>query len=250
MKIDTLQVVHTQSITLKSEENPLKEFKNRINPFPAMTCSRHVYIFASEYEYFAELDEFASSNAVNYQRLSGKAAYNFLLRWSVGAESHKLQSNDHFVLGQVRQSWDHFRFYNSPFNHDLLNIMPMLFEDASNIRRLIQDPRFAKQNVKDLLVLMCENCASSRQNEQKPAYESLLSDHEDYIDSACRAHLASRLTTVSKSMSVLNDKASIQLLPSMTTQMKVFRANLNAAFEKRNLQDAAEKLPDRKAPLL
>lgn len=245
MKIDSLQVLHIQFIDHKGvEDNPLHLFQSEINPFPAMTCSRHVYAFTSHFEGREALEAYTTAHSKKSEWLSGKDAYLFLLRWAVGAESSKIQNNDHFVLGQVRESWDYFKPSNSDKNQDLIHIMPMLFEDASNIRRLIQAPQFAKQNVKDLLVLMCENCASSRQREQKPAYDALLSEHQDYIDSAHRAHLAKRLDAVTRTMSVLNIKVadSTLLLPSMEQPMKIFRANLNSALEKRKLQDAADAL--------
>lgn len=245
MKIDSLQVLHIKSVDHKGEEeNPLRSFQAVMNPFPAMTCARHVYIFTSEFLGMPELEDYLSNHAEKSEWLTGRTAYEFLLRWAVGAESKKIQHNDHFVLGQVRESWDYFRPHNSDNNAELNHIMPMLFEDAGNIRRLIQDPKFAKQNVKELLVLMCENCANSRAKNQKPAYDLLLSDHQQYIDAAEREYLSQRLLAVTKSIKALNEKATNELLPSREKEIKVFRANLNLTLEKKFLQDAAAGLAD------
>ena len=245
MKIDSLQVLHIKSVDHKGEEeNPLRGFQAVMNPFPAMTCARHVYIFTSEFSGMPELEAYLSSHAEKSEWLTSRAAYEFLLRWAVGAESKKIQNNDHFVLGQVREAWDYFRPNNSDRNAELIHIMPMLFEDASNIRRLIQDRQFAKQNVKELLILMCENCANSRAKNQKPAYDLLLSDHQEYIDAAQREYLNQRLLAVSKSIRALNERASNELLPSKEKEFKAFRANLNLTLEKKFLQDAAAGLAD------
>lgn len=236
MKLDSLQVLHLRTFDKKGEEiNPLVAFKEQVKPFAPMTCARHVYIFTETADYDIDsLNTYLKEHSETCEWFKGKDAYNFLLRWAVGAESHKLDSNDHFVLGSIRDSWNYAQIH-LPSDSALFHFMPMIFKDARNIRHLIQTAELGEKNTKDILIRMCENCTDSRALEQEPAYEELLKQNQSYIEIAREQFINEKLKKVTKTIEALNSKAPEILLPSSTTQLQRFNANLGAAMVKRQL---------------
>lgn len=261
MQLDSLQVIHLRDYINKQEQdlNPLNVFKKCINPFAPMTCARHVYLFTDQGDTnTANLKQYLTAHSRKCEWLTGKDAYLFLLCWAVGSASHKLGANDHFVLGSIRKSWnDYLAVPTAPHTKahlNLVHLMQMLFEDANHIRRVIQNLTLATSNKKELLMQMSRNCTASRSKEQKPAYDNLLADKQSYIETAQTTYLLHRFKVQTRKMRALNSRANDMqlLLPSMQTQMNMFKENLHAAFEKRALQapDAAITEPTEARNLL
>ncbi|MCS5710771.1 hypothetical protein [Candidatus Berkiella aquae] len=241
MKLDSLQVLHLRSFNKKGEEtNPLIDFKETVKPFAPMTCARHVYIFTETAGYDIDsLYNYLKEHSEKCEWFTGKEAYSFLLRWAVGAESYKLDSNDHFVLGSIRDSWNYSHIH-LPSGSTLFYFMPILFKDAKNIRHLIQTSELGEKNTKEILLHMCENCADSRGLEQEPAYDELLKQNQHYIEAAQEQFINEKLKKATKTMEALNARAPEILLPSSPSPMLKFRANLGAALIKRQLQAPTE----------
>lgn len=239
MSLQGLQVLHIKSYNNQgNSENPLSSFKIVVNPFSPMTCARHVYLFTDPKDYdISSLHTYLTEHSSKCEWLTGTQAYDFLLRWAVGAESHKLKNNDHLVLGKIREEWSEYIHSGTVVDVTLIKIMQILLEDARHIRHAIQDTFVDPHAFRDILVKMCSNCVKSREAVQTPAYEALLQDHQEYIETAKTAFLEKKLTGISKSMKALNLKAEVEaILPSQINEasppLRMFRTNLIYALQK------------------
>lgn len=242
MSLDSLRVLHIKSYNNQHKEtNPLAEFKKTLNPFSPSTCARHVYIMTSQTSFEVKnLMNYLKDHSDHCELLQGTDAYEFVLRWAVGAESHKLQSNDHFVLGAIRDAWNYYQAANTVIDLEMTKIMQIMLEDARHIRDTIQNLEVSSDAFKELLVRMCHNCTLSRQSQQRPAYKSMLSEYEDYISSAQSAFFKKKTQGLSRSMSALNAKMEVNSIkPSSIDkpepQIRMFRTNLSYALEKHAL---------------
>lgn len=259
MSIGPLRVLHLKEVNHQGiDDNPLSQFKNQFLPFAPMTCARHVYVFPIQDPMrLDELTDYLKDHTSGCELLVEGRAYEFLLRWAVGCESWKLKGNDHFVLGAIRKHWTEYKLEHPEQAKSLDTVMTMLFEDASNIRRVIQeyienchDKSFSTN---EALRKMCANCCLSRFHLHKPDYDNLLIDSMSYLTAAQKSHMARRIKTIEKSLAALNLKAGATNLDpsdfvsgSKDEYVRRFQQSLNLAFEKKALtlsahQDSASK---------
>ena len=247
MNLSLLKVLHIQSYNNQgNEQNP-------------MTCARHVYIFTESTEYDIKgLQTYVEAHSKKCEWLTGIEAYGFLLRWAVGAESHKLKSNDHFVLGDIRDAWKYHTATNKAIDTTLIKLIQILLEDARHIRHAIQGAKVTDNAFKELLIRMCQNCLDSRKSNETPAYEALLQSHQDYLEVAQKEFFRKKVTGLSKSMKALNLKSEIEsVLPTHlkdnTPQISMFRANLLYALQRNQLihrnQPQAQEPSTENAPI-
>ncbi|MBS0285865.1 MAG: hypothetical protein JSR17_00695 [Proteobacteria bacterium] len=249
MILGPLCVLHLKELNHQgSEDNPLSAFKKQFIPFSPMSCARHVYIFLKPQAFsFEPLLTYLRHHTEAVEFMADEKAYAFLLRWATGCESWKLKGNDHFVLGTIRKHWGDFVKENPTPAKTIEPLMAMLFEDASGIRRQIQEYEDGAISTNEALKSMCNNCASSRAHGLKPNYENLLQDNLAYFEAARMQYFDSRLKAATKSIKALNAKASDPILvPTQAKDMGVFKANITFCFEKMQITKAKESAAEPK----
>jgi hypothetical protein len=194
--LDKLIVLHLRDYIKPSGEiNQLKAMKKSLKPFSPMTCSRHVYVFFDlTPELRGKLQDY-SEHLKKYAKtcdcLCGVESYDFLLRWAVGLESHKLDHKDHFVLGAIRKEWTRFNKNRHAAAKKYSQLMMVLFQDASHVRKLIQCLFFHKsEDYVNKVRLMTRNCTLSRLKGISPLYEKLELPTEEYYPEAITAYIS------------------------------------------------------------
>ncbi len=247
--IDSLCVVHLQEYSKVPEQRcPVKQFVSKVKPFSASTCSRHVYLFTASQAGDYPTQELTKINARTAQYLTGGNAYFFVLCWLVGVESHKLNHNDHFVLGKVREVWTHFSENKAAKAAPYKSIMDLLFQDAGAIRKIIQAEQEAKNLPTDeeyvqWVKRMCANCTQAREQKMNPDYDSLHMKEENYL-----SHLQKyRLKLISNKLIQFQQKAPAcgLLLPRKKSEqshgLKQFELALRLTRQKYQPELFAEK---------
>jgi hypothetical protein len=246
---DALKVLHLKNYNHQdSDHNPLAEFRQTVTPFSPSTCSRHIHIFFDCHDFpMNNLLNFLNKNTTICDFITGESAYNFLLQWLVGAISSKLKGNDHFVLGEVRKHWTKFS-KNQNISTELNQIVPLLFKDARNIRRIQFDISSGARS--EALKSMCAKCTDFRHKGIQPPYDILLEEDKEKILLAQEEYYNLKIKKISQALSVLNAKASNENLSptnfrndSRDPFVGMFKKNLASAFEKRQvLQEIKQTL--------
>lgn len=248
----SLRVLHIKNYNNhEGENNPLAEFRKNVRPFAPMTCARHVYIFFDDREGTINgLLSFLNKHATHCEYLSGIEAYDFLLRWFIGAESRKIKGNDHFVLGKIREDWTSF-CKQMDVAVEMINMLSQLFKDAKNIRSRIQSSTLNPDSIRETLILMAKNCTKSRSLGQTPAYDMLLTEMQEYLAAAETEFYIARFAHITKSISALNLRAEDStLLPSAfksdqkSPLVAMFKRNHSLTLEKMQLYRATMPILD------
>lgn len=151
--LKSLVVLHCQLDSKNKLSSIFASLEKNLFCFRPVTCVRQILIFhnltVEEEKVLTSFAEKITPKTEQCEIFRGYDAYEFLLTWSVGLLNSRYNYNDRFVLGTCRETWTTFCKENADQlrDHPFLKIMPLLFNDATRIRKIIE---------KDLTLLAAE----------------------------------------------------------------------------------------------
>ena len=161
-RVLNLRVWHPQEEPVTPGLASLKDSLATMSFMPE-TCTRQIHLFSKvkKPEQFQRAFARLKDITQTCELLQGPAAYRFLLAWMVGYDPNrphyfnsKRSGDDRFVLGKVREAWRKFAEKKGGEDQQALTLyapyMQSLFEDARQIRMLIEEQhvqRFVEQTM-------------------------------------------------------------------------------------------------------